>query len=233
MAQISLTLPDNSIRKYEAGVTAAGVAADIASSLAKKAISATVGGKHFDLAWPIEVDSTIAIHTIKDELQADELIRHDLAHVMACAVQEIWPDVQVTIGPVIKDGWYYDFDRKESFTHEDLTVIEKKMKDIINRRDPVRTEIWDRTRAVQHYIDAGEPYKVELISSIPGDEPLRSTTCRCLQTDERCRSLLARRQQAHNVTTHLRCGLYQQRKTKGPFTYAGGGRKARPPQAGS
>jgi len=173
MAQISLTLPDNSIRKYEAGVTAAGVAADIASSLAKKAISATVGGKHFDLAWPIEVDSTIAIHTIKDELQADELIRHDLAHVMACAVQEIWPDVQVTIGPVIKDGWYYDFDRKESFTHEDLTVIEKKMKDIINRRDPVRTEIWDRTRAVQHYIDAGEPYKVELISSIPGHEPLR------------------------------------------------------------
>ena len=106
---------------------------------------------------------------MKDELQADELIRHDLAHVMARAVQEIWPDVQVTIGPVIKDGWYYDFDRKEPFTPEDLATIEKKMKDIINKRDAVRTEIWDRERAIKHYTDAREPYKVELIGSIPGD----------------------------------------------------------------
>ena len=173
MAQISLTLPDNSIRHYEAGITAAEVAADIASSLAKKAISATVNDAHFDLAWPIETDATIAIHTMKDEVQANELIRHDLAHIMARAVQEIWPDVQVTIGPVIKDGWYYDFDRKEAFTPEDLGVIEKKMKEIINKRDAVRTEVWDRARAVQHYTDAGEPYKVELIDAIPGDEPLR------------------------------------------------------------
>jgi threonyl-tRNA synthetase len=92
---------------------------------------------------------------------------------MARAVQEIWPDVQVTIGPVIKDGWYYDFDRKEPFTPEDLGVIEKKMKEIINKRDEVRTEVWDRARAVQHYTDAAEPYKVELIDAIPGDEPLR------------------------------------------------------------
>ena len=173
MAQISLTLPDNSIRHYEAGITAAEVAADIASSLAKKAISATMNGAHFDLTWPIETDATIAIHTMKDEVQANELIRHDLAHIMARAVQEIWPDVQVTIGPVIKDGWYYDFDRKEAFTPEDLGVIEKKMKEIINKRDAVRTEVWDRARAVQHYTDAGEPYKVELIDAIPGDEPLR------------------------------------------------------------
>ena len=173
MAQISLTLPDNSIRHYEAGITAAEVAAEIASSLAKKAISATVNDAHFDLAWPIETDATIAIHTMKDEAQANELIRHDLAHIMARAVQEIWPDVQVTIGPVIKDGWYYDFDRKEAFTPEDLGVIEKKMKEIINKRDAVRTEVWDRARAVQHYTDAGEPYKVELIDAIPGDEPLR------------------------------------------------------------
>ena len=173
MAQISLTLPDNSIRHYGAGITAAEVAADIASSLAKKAISATVNDAHFDLAWPIETDATIAIHTMKDEVQANELIRHDLAHIMARAVQEIWPDVQVTIGPVIKDGWYYDFDRKEAFTPEDLGVIEKKMKEIINKRDVVRTEVWDRARAVQHYTDAREPYKVELIDAIPGDEPLR------------------------------------------------------------
>jgi threonyl-tRNA synthetase len=173
MAIISLTLPDGSIRKYEAGITAADVATDIASSLAKKAISATVDGQHFDLAWPILENSSIAIHTMKDDLQASELIRHDLAHVMARAVQEIWSDVQVTIGPVIKDGWYYDFDRQAPFTPEDLATIEKKMKDIINKRDPVRTEIWDRKRAVKHYSDAGEPYKVELIDAIPGTEPLR------------------------------------------------------------
>ena len=173
MAQILLTLPDNSTRQYEAGVTAADVAADIASSLAKKAISATVDGQHFDLAWPIVTDAVIAIHTMKDELQADELIRHDFAHIMARAVQEIWPNIQVTIGPVIKHGWYYDFDRKEPFTPEDLGVIEKKMKAIINQRDQVRTEVWDRARAVQYYSDASEPYKVELIDSIPGDEPLR------------------------------------------------------------
>ena len=173
MAKVSLTLPDNSIRNYEAGITAAEVAADIASSLAKKAISATVNCAHFDLAWPIDTDATIAIHTMKDEAQANELIRHDLAHIMARAVQEIWPDVQVTIGPVIKDGWYYDFDRKEPFTPEDLGVIEKKMKEIINKRDEVHTEVWDRARAVQHYTDAAEPYKVELIDAIPGDEPLR------------------------------------------------------------
>ena len=173
MAIISLTLPDGSIRKYEAGITAADVATDIASSLAKKAISATVNGQHFDLAWPILENSSIAIHTMKDDLQASELIRHDLAHVMARAVQEIWSDVQVTIGPVIKDGWYYDFDRQAPFTPEDLATIEKRMKDIINKRDPVHTEIWDRKRAVKHYSDAGEPYKVELIDAIPGTEPLR------------------------------------------------------------
>jgi threonyl-tRNA synthetase len=110
---------------------------------------------------------------MKDEAQAIELIRHDLAHIMARAVQEIWPNVQVTIGPVIKDGWYYDFDRKEPFTPEDLGVIEKKMKEIINKRDEVRTEVWDRARTVQHYTDAAEPYKVELVDAIPGDEPLR------------------------------------------------------------
>jgi threonyl-tRNA synthetase len=108
-----------------------------------------------------------------DEVQANELVRHDLAHIMARAVQEIWPDTKVTIGPVIKDGWYYDFDRKEPFTPEDLGAIEKKMKEIINKRDAVRTEVWDRDRAIKHYEDLNEPYKVELINAIPGDEPLR------------------------------------------------------------
>lgn len=173
MAQISLTLPDGNSRQYDAGITAGEVAADISKSLGKKAISATVNGAHFDLAWPIDADADIAIHTMADEVQANELVRHDLAHIMARAVQEIWPDTKVTIGPVIKDGWYYDFDRKEPFTPEDLGAIEKKMKEIINKRDAVRTEVWDRDRAIKHYEDNGEPYKVELINAIPGDEPLR------------------------------------------------------------
>lgn len=173
MSQISLTLPDGNSRDYAAGITAAEVAADISTSLAKKAISATVNGEHYDLAWPIEANADIAIHTLKDEDQANELIRHDFAHVMARAVQELWPDVKVTIGPVIDNGLYYDFDREESFTPEDLGAIEKKMKEIINLRDTVRTEIWPRDKAVQHYKDKGEPFKVELIDAIPGDEPLR------------------------------------------------------------
>ncbi|QFT57197.1 Threonine--tRNA ligase [Sulfitobacter sp. THAF37] len=173
MAQITLTLPDGNARQYDAGITAGEVAADISKSLGKKAISATVNNMHYDLAWPIDADADIAIHTMADEEQANELVRHDLAHIMARAVQEIWPDTRVTIGPVIKDGWYYDFDRKEPFTPEDLGAIEKKMKEIINARDPVRTEVWDRERAIKHYEDNGEPYKVELIESIPGDEPLR------------------------------------------------------------
>ena len=173
MVQIALTLPDGNARHYDAGITAGEVANDISKSLGKKAISATINGEHYDLAWPIDADASIAIHTMADDEQANELVRHDLAHIMARAVQEIWPDTKVTIGPVIKDGWYYDFDRKESFTPEDLGAIEKKMKEIINKREPVRTEVWERARAIKHYEDLGEPYKVELIEGIPGDEPLR------------------------------------------------------------
>ena len=173
MALISLTFPDSTIRQFEAGVTAAEVAASIAPSLAKRAISAQVDGKHWDLAWPIPADASISINSIKDQGPALELVRHDLAHIMARAVQEIWPDVQVTIGPVIENGWYYDFDRATPFTPEDLGVIEARMKQIINLRDPVRTEVWDRARAVAFYEARNEPYKVELIAAIPGDEPLR------------------------------------------------------------
>ncbi len=173
MAQISLTFPDGNARDYAAGITPAEVAESISKSLSKKAISATVNGAHWDLAWPIPDDAQIAIHTMADEAQANELVRHDLAHIMARAVQEIWPDTKVTIGPVIENGWYYDFDRAAPFTPDDLGLIEKKMKEIINKREPVTTEVWDRARAIKHYEDLGEPYKVELIEAIPGDEPLR------------------------------------------------------------
>ena len=228
MAQISLTFPDGNARDYDAGVTPADVAASISSSLAKKAISATVDGQHWDMQWPIPADAKIAINTLKDnDAEALELIRHDCAHIMARAVQEIWPDVKVTIGPVIENGWYYDFDREAPFTPEDLGAIEKKMKEIINLRDPVKTEVWERDVAVQYYKDRGEPYKVELIDSIPGDEPLRmywhgdwqdlcrgphlqhtgQVPCGCFQTDVRCRCLLARRQQPSDAATDLRRGV--------------------------
>ncbi len=171
--QISLTFPDGNARQYPSGITAADVAADISPSLAKKAISATVNGAHHDLAWPIDADASIAIHTLQDTDQALELIRHDCAHIMARAVQEIWPDVRVTIGPVRDKGWFYDFDRQEPFTPEDLGQIEDRMRKIINARDPVRTEVWDRARVRAHYQATNEPYKVELLDRIPGDEPIR------------------------------------------------------------
>ncbi len=173
MADITLTLPDGNQRSYPAGTTGMEVAKDISTSLGKKAISCSVDGTHRDLSRPIDADASFAIHTMQDEAQALELIRHDCAHIMARAVQEIWPDVKVTIGPVIKNGWYYDFDREEPFTPEDLATIEKKMKEIINKRDLVRTETWDRARALKHYEDNNEPYKVELVNMIPEGEDLR------------------------------------------------------------
>ena len=173
MSQISLTFPDGNARDYPAGVTAAEVAASIAPSLAKAAISATLDGAHFDLAWPITASAKISINTMKDDAAALELIRHDFAHVMARAVQEIWPDVKVTIGPVRDQGWFYDFDREEPFTPEDLGAIEARMKQIINARDPVKTEVWDRARAIAHYVAKDEPFKVELIDRLPLGEDLR------------------------------------------------------------
>ena len=172
MSRISLTFPDGNSREYEAGVTAADVAASISDSLAKAAVSATLDGRHWDLAWPIDADGRIVLHTMKDEARSLELIRHDLAHVMARAVQELWPDTRVTIGPVIENGWYYDFDRAEPFTPEDLGRIEARMREIIAARDPVRTEIWDRERALAHYEDR-EPFKVELVEAIPEGQPIR------------------------------------------------------------
>ena len=173
MADISLTLPDGNSRKYPAGVTGMEVAADISKSLAKAAISCSIDGRHSDLSRAIEADASFAIHTMKDDAQALELIRHDAAHIMARAVQELWPDVKVTIGPVIENGWYYDFDRDEPFSSEDLGQIEKKMREIIARRDPVTTEVWDRDRAIKFYEANNEPYKVELVNAIPEGEALR------------------------------------------------------------
>ena len=173
MADVTLTFPDGNSRVFPAGITPAEVAEGISKSLGKKAISASVNGAHWDLQWPINADAKIALHTMQDDDEALELIRHDLAHIMARAVQEIWPDVKVTIGPVRDQGWFYDFDREEPFTPEDLGQIEARMKEIINAREAVKTEVWDRARAIKHYEDAGEPFKVELIARIPEGEDLR------------------------------------------------------------
>jgi threonyl-tRNA synthetase len=173
MTNITLTFPDGNQRSFVRGVTAGEVAAAIAPSLAKKTISASVNGAHYDLAWPIMQDAKIMLHSLADDAVALELIRHDCAHIMAHAVQEIWPDVKVTIGPVRDAGWFYDFDRAEPFTPDDLAVIEAKMRQIINARKPVRTEVWDRARAIAYYEERGEPFKVELINRIPEGEDLR------------------------------------------------------------
>ncbi len=171
--EVAVTLPDGAVRRYPAGVTGAEVAGDISKSLAKAAFAVTLDGRLSDLSQPIERDVALAIVTAKDEAPALELIRHDCAHIMARAVQELWPDVKVTIGPVIENGWYYDFDRAEPFTPEDLEKIEARMRQIIAARDPVTTEVWDRGRAIRHYEALNEPFKVELIEAIPGVEPIR------------------------------------------------------------
>lgn len=173
VAEITLTFPDGAKREFPRGVTPAQVAASIAKSLERKAISAHVNGEHWDLAWPLEADASIAINTLRDEGPALELIRHSLAHIMARAVQEIWPEVKATIGPVIKDGCFYDFDKPEPFVPEDLGTIEAKMREIIALGDPVRTEVWSRRDALEHYRSANQEYKAELVEAIPEGEDIR------------------------------------------------------------
>ena len=169
---VSLTFPDGNSRDFEAGVTGADVAGSIAKSLAKKAVAMVVDGELSDLSDPIEQDAQIQIVT-RDDDAALELIRHDAAHVMAQAVQELFPGTQVTIGPVIENGFYYDFDREEPFTPEDLPKIEKKMQEIIARGAPFTKEVWTRDKAKKVFKEKGEDYKVELIDAIPEGEDLR------------------------------------------------------------
>ena len=170
---VSITFPDGSKRDFKKGITVLQIAESISSSLKKAAISCSINGSLSDLTIEINTNSAIEIHTTKDEDIAIELIRHDCAHIMARAVQEIWPETKVTIGPVIENGWFYDFDRDEPFTPEDLSVIEKKMREIINLRDPIRTEIWERSDAISFYEDKNEHYKVQLVKDIPKGEAIR------------------------------------------------------------
>ncbi|MGO4337098.1 threonine--tRNA ligase [Labrys sp. KB_33_2] len=167
-----LTFPDGNQRSYDAGVTGKAVAEGISKSLAKKSIAMKLDGVLTDLAEEIGADARIEIVT-RESPEALELIRHDAAHVMAEAVQSLWPDTQVTIGPVIENGFYYDFYRAEPFSSEDFPKIEAKMREIIARNAPFTREIWSRDKAKQVFADKGEKFKVELVEAIPADQDLK------------------------------------------------------------
>ena len=165
----NITLPDGSQRQFDGPVTGAEIAGDIGPGLAKAAMAVVVDGAEWDLTRPIEVDAQVAIITERDEA-ALEIIRHDAAHVMAEAVRELYPDAQVTIGPAIENGFYYDFHRFAPFTPEDLEAIEQRMHEIVDRDEAITREVWTRDQAVAFYRDTNEPFKIELVEAIPADE---------------------------------------------------------------
>ncbi len=169
---VALTFPDGARRDYPDGITGLDIAKGISPSLAKRTVAMALDGVVVDLADAIEKDAKIEFVSREDP-RALELIRHDTAHVLAEAVQALWPGTQVTIGPVIENGFYYDFARNQPFTPEDLPVIEKKMKEIIARDKPFTKEIWSRDDAKKVFADKGENYKVELIDAIPADQSLK------------------------------------------------------------
>ncbi len=165
----NITLPDGKQLSFSGSVTGFQLAEKISKSLSKQALIISVDGQLKDLDFKIEKDSKVRIFTSKDK-EGLETIRHDTAHILAMAVQELFPGTQVTIGPVIEDGFYYDFARKEPFTQEDLEKIENKMKDIVDRNEKTYREVWKRNDAIKHFKNNGEHYKAEIINSIPEDE---------------------------------------------------------------
>ncbi|MDR6632413.1 threonyl-tRNA synthetase [Phyllobacterium sp. 1468] len=169
---VSMQFPDGSKREYDAAMTGAELAESISKSLAKKAVAYAVDGTVRDLSDPLQGSGAIEILTREDP-RALELIRHDCAHVLAEAVQELFPGTQVTIGPVIENGFYYDFAKNEPFTPDDLPVIEKKMREIIARNKPFTKEIWSREKARKVFAEKGEAYKVELVDAIPEGQDLK------------------------------------------------------------
>ncbi len=170
--KIAVTFPDGAKREYPKDTTGLEIAKGISPSLAKRTVAMALDGVVADLNDPISQDAKIELIN-RDDPRALELIRHDCAHVLAEAVQSLWPGTQVTIGPVIENGFYYDFFRNEPFTPEDFAAIEKKMREIIARDKPFTKEVWDREKTKQVFRDKGEAFKVELVDAIPGDEPIK------------------------------------------------------------
>jgi threonyl-tRNA synthetase len=169
---VALTFPDGARRDYLSGITGTEIAKSISPSLAKRTVAMALDGKLADLADPVEQDARIEFLT-RDDPRALELIRHDAAHVLAEAVQTLWPGTQVTIGPVIENGFYYDFFRNQPFTPEDFPAIESKMREIIARDKPFCKEVWPREEAKRIFRDKGELFKVELVDAIPADQEIR------------------------------------------------------------
>ncbi|MFV0280149.1 MAG: threonine--tRNA ligase [Rhodoblastus sp.] len=169
---ISVTFPDGATRAFEPGVSGLDIARSISPSLAKRTVAMALDGELVDLADPIDRDARIEFVSREDS-RALELIRHDAAHVLAEAVQTLFPGTQVTIGPVIENGFYYDFYRAEPFTPEDFTAIEKKMREIVARDKPFTKEVWSREKAIAHFEKTGEAFKVELVQAIPADQDLK------------------------------------------------------------
>jgi len=167
----TITLPDGKNIKFPQEVTGLDIAEKISKSLSKQALIMSVDGELKDLYSPIKKDCLVKIFTAKDP-EGLEVIRHDTAHIMAMAVQELYPGTQVTIGPVIENGFYYDFARKEPFTEDDLEKIEKRMTEIIDKDVKTRREVWKRDKAINHFKKIGEKYKAEIIESIPENEEL-------------------------------------------------------------
>jgi threonyl-tRNA synthetase len=170
--KIALTFPDGARREFPTAITGLDIAKGISPSLAKRTVAMALDGEVADLTDPITRDAKIEF-IARDDARALELIRHDAAHVLAEAVQSLWPGTQVTIGPVIENGFYYDFFRNEPFTPEDFAAIENKMREIIARDKPFTKEVWDREKTKQVFRDKGENFKVELVDAIPGDEPIK------------------------------------------------------------
>jgi len=164
-----IKLPDGKNINFPNSVTGHEIAEKISKSLSKQALIMSVDGEQKDLNCVIDNDCSIQIFTAKDK-EGLETIRHDTAHILAMAVQELFPKTQVTIGPVIENGFYYDFSRKEPFTKDDLDKIEIKMKEIVDRDETTKREVWDRKKAISHFKNKGELYKAEIIESIPGEE---------------------------------------------------------------
>ena len=167
----TIQLPDGSKRSFESSVTGAEIAAEIGKSLARDAVAIRVDGELWDLTRSISDDSPVEIIT-RDSADGLELLRHDAAHVLAEAVKELWPETQVTIGPAIENGFYYDFAREEPFTTEDLVVIEQRMKEIVDRDESVQREVWERDKAIKFFRGIGEEYKAQIIEDIPATETL-------------------------------------------------------------
>lgn len=166
---ITLTLPDGATRQFDEPLTGIAFAESISKSLAKKALALKINGEAVDLATVIDSDCEIAVLTASDE-EGVNLMRHDCAHVLAEAVQELFPDTQVTIGPVIENGFYYDFARETPFSLDDLEKIEARMRDIVDRDEEIIREVWNRDEAIAHFRDIGEIYKADIITSIPAGE---------------------------------------------------------------